>query len=431
MIYTFATPYTGSDAARIAATFGNNPQFESMKKLASGSYIGSLQTRWSAFQERKQIRTFCAYETAPVVNTSLVDTQIVARESATNGCSERIDPIADNHIGIVKPSNDHSQSFIVFQNAYSSVFQPVATQLELNAQTLPSLVDLLRVDTRRRSYLVKGAVDVRKVASARETWFIENLDFAPDGVIYIGATGLDLKIRGRLTVPQDDQVIVASFPPEESKAPRGTDGTNGNAGGGASGTNDGNGKPGGNGQTGQSGGPGANGANSGSFSMSLASLPTKRITLALLGQKGGDGGNGGRGGDGGTGSAGDAGKSTAFGCDQGGGNGGPGGNGGAGGAAGPGGNGGAGGAAEIAVPANVREDAQQKVKASLEIAPVGSPGSGGAGGSGAASGGAGSGNGFCGGGRGAPNGANGSPGRGPSTTPMPGAAPTLVIKSAA
>jgi hypothetical protein len=109
MIYTFATPYTGSDAARIAGTFGNNPQFKSMEKLASGGYIASLQTRWSAFEERKQIRTFCAYETAPVVNTNLMDTIIVARQSATNGCSERIDPIADNHIGIVKPSNDHTR----------------------------------------------------------------------------------------------------------------------------------------------------------------------------------------------------------------------------------------------------------------------------------------------------------------------------------
>src|SRR5260370_42263184 len=91
----------------------------------SGSYIGSLQTRWSAFEPRKQIRLFCAYETAPVVKTNLTDTIIVARESATNGCSERIDPIADDHIGIVKPSNDRSQSFIVLRNAYDSSFQPI------------------------------------------------------------------------------------------------------------------------------------------------------------------------------------------------------------------------------------------------------------------------------------------------------------------
>ena len=431
MIYTFATPYTGSDAARIAGTFGDNPQFKSMEKLASGGYVASLQTRWSAFDERKQIRTFCAYETAPVVKTNLTEAIIVARESATNGCSERIDPIADNHIGIVKPANDHSQSFIVLQNAYNSVFQPTATQLELTAQTLPSLVDLLRVDTRRRSYLVKGPVDVRKVASARETWFVENLEFASDGVIYVGSTGLDLRVRGQIVVPREDQEIVASFPPDEMKAARGTDGGPGQAGAGASGTDGGgNGNAGGNGQAGGNGGRGANGANSGSVTLNLANLPTRKIMFALLGQKGGDGGNGGRGGDGGAGAGGAAGVSGAFGCSRGGGDAGQGGVGGPGGAAGVGGNGGAGGAAEVMVLGNLREAAQQVIKATLEVAPSGSAGNPGGGGNGAASGRAGDGNGFCGGGRGKGPGGNGSPGAGPATTPISGAAPTLVIRSA-
>lgn len=431
MIVSYATPYTGSDAARIAQTFAENPQLKSMEKLASGGYIAGLQTRWSAFEERKQIRTFCAYETAPVVKTNLTDTIIVARESATNGCSERIEPIPDDHLGIAKPSNDQSQSFIVLLNAYNSVFQASKTQLELNAQSLPSLVDLLRVDTRRRSYLLTGPVDIRKVTNARETWFIENLEVAAGGVIYVGATGLDLKVRGRVSVAQDDQIIVASFPPDELKASRGADGLPGITGAGSTGADGGgNGNPGANGQPGANGGAGTNGANSGDLFLSLNSLPSRRIGLALLGQKGGDGGNGGRGGDGGTGAAGTAGISGVFGCTRGGGNAGQGGSGGPGGSAGAGGNSGAGGHAEVVVPVQLREAAQQAIRASLEVAVVGASGSVGTGGNGAASGPAGGGNGFCGGGAGkGPGGAGGS-GGGPATTPTPGAPPSLVIKSA-
>ena len=430
MVYSFATPYTGSDAARIADTFGNNPQFTSMRKLASGSYLGSLQTRWSAFPERKQIRTFCAYETAPVVSVNITDAIIVARESATNGCSERIDPIADNHIGIVKPANDHSQSFIVLENAYNSMFQATATQLELTAQSLPSLVDLLRVDTRRRNYIVKGPIDIRKVTAAREAWFVDNLEFAPGAVIYVGSVGLELKIRGRVTVPNDDQVVIASFPPEEAQAARGSDGGPGAAGPGASGTDGGgNGNPGGNGQPGGDGKPGVNGANAGDLVLQLAAMPNKRIMLSLVGQKGGDGGYGGPGGNGGAGAGGAAGQSGAFGCNRGGGNAGQGGNGGPGGSAGPGGNGGAGGHEEVSVPPSLREVAQQFVKASLQVAAPGSAGAPGGGGGGAASGRAGDGNGFCGGGAGKGPGSSGGPGGGPNVTPIPGAAPTLVIKS--
>ncbi len=159
--------------------FREQPAITSMRKLASGSYLGSLQTRWSAFPERKQIRTFCVYETAPVVSVNITDAIIVARESATNGCSERIDQIADNHIGIVKPANDHIQGFIVLENAYNSMFQATATQLELTAQSLPSLVDLLRVDTRRRNYIVKGANRHPQGHGCSGAWFVENLKFAP------------------------------------------------------------------------------------------------------------------------------------------------------------------------------------------------------------------------------------------------------------
>ena len=430
MIYSFATPYTGSDAARIATTFGKNPQFGAMRKLASGSFLGSLQSRWSAFPGRKQIRTFCAYETAPVVNTDLSTALIVARESATNGCSERIDPIADDHLGIVKPANERSQSYIVLQSAYESVFQPSPNQIELNAQTLPSLVDLLRSDARRRSYLVKGPVDIRTVTAARETWFMENLDFAPTGVLYVGSIGLELRVRGRITVSQDDQIIFASFPADERQAIRGVDGIAGTAGPGGSGTDGGgNGNPGSGGQPGGDGKPGMNGANSGDLSLQLGSLPNKRVSISLLGQQGGAGGNGGRGGDGGTGAGGAAGVSKVFNCERGGGDAGQGGPGGPGGGAGVGGNGGNGARAEIEIPANLRETAQQMIKVSTQPAQPGELGTPGEGGAGGASGRAGDGNGACGGGRGKSPGAPGRRGSIPTTNYPSVLSPSLVIRS--
>lgn len=429
MVYFYSTPFTGSDAARVGETFGRNPQFADMLKLADNRFLGSQQSRWADFPTRKQIRTFCAYETAPIVNTSLSTALIVARESATNGCSERLDPIAADHIGIAKPANERSQSFSVLQIAYRATFQPTPEQIELNAQSLPSVLDLLRSDSRRRSYLIRGPIDIRKVTAARETWFAENIDFSPDGVVYVGSIGLELKIRGRLTVSQDDHTIVASFPPSELQAAAGTSGRPGQAGSGASGTDSGgNGRPGGDAGHGMNGSPGVDGLSAGDVYLEIGSLPNKRVLIALHGQGGGNGGNGGDGGVGGTGSAGAAGVSGA-GCLQGGGNGGPGGKGGNGGAAGLGGNCGRGGRLEVRVPASTRESAQRLIAVTSQVAPLGQPGKPGAFGIGGKSGPAGSGNGFCGGGHGASDGGNGTTPDIPIDSRPPCAAPSLVIRS--
>lgn len=153
MIYFFATPFTGSDKARLGQTLGKNPQFADMISLVDNSFLGSQQARWADFPLRKQIRSYCAYETAPILSATLgADAMVVARESATNGCSERLDPIAADHIGIAKPANERSQSFGVLQLAYRATFQPASEQIELNARTLPSLIDLLRSDNRRKSF---------------------------------------------------------------------------------------------------------------------------------------------------------------------------------------------------------------------------------------------------------------------------------------
>jgi len=431
MIYFFATPFTGSDKARLGQTLGKNPQFTDMISLVNNSFLGSQQSRWAAFPLRKQIRSYCAYETAPILSTSLgADAMVVARESATNGCSERLDPIAADHIGIAKPANEHSQSFGVLQLAYRATFQPASEQLELSVQTLPSVIDLLRSDNRRKSYLVKGPVDIRQVTSARETWFAENLEFAPDGIIYVGSIGLEFKVRGRLTVPQDDHTLFASFPTQEQQAAAGSPGGAGQAGGGAAGTDGGgNGLRGANGQGGSDGSHGIDGLSSGDVALELTSSPNKRVLIALLGQAGGVGGAAGAGGAGGTGSGGAAGQSGAFGCNRGGGNGGPGGDGGPGGAAGLGGNCGRGGRLDVRVPAAIREVAQRLVTISTQIASVGAPGTPGAGGAGGTSGRAGDGNGFCGGGRGAGNGNPGPAGTRPPDSRPACVAPSLVIRS--
>ena len=116
-----------------------------------------------------------------------------------------------------------------------------------------------------------------------------------------------------MTVTNDDQVVIAAFPPEEAQAARGSDGGPGAAGPGVSGTDSGgNGHPGGYGRPGGDGNPGVNGATAGDLVLQLEAIPSKRVMLSLVGQKGGDGGYGGPGGNGGAGAGGAAGQSGAL-----------------------------------------------------------------------------------------------------------------------
>lgn len=114
MAYFFATPTEGSPYAQLARLVSKNTQFKSMYPMESDNYLADLQRDWLA--ARFGIRSFCAYEGKELYGLLIVD-----QASATNLCNERLDPIAENHINIVKPADAKDDRYIAFKTAYTIV----------------------------------------------------------------------------------------------------------------------------------------------------------------------------------------------------------------------------------------------------------------------------------------------------------------------
>jgi len=114
MAYFFSTPTEGSPAAQLASLASKSAQFKSMYPMQADSYLADLQRDWLA--ARLGIRSFCAYE-----GKAIFGMQIVDQRSASNLCTEALDPIAEDHIQIVKPPDVKADSYIAFKNAYESV----------------------------------------------------------------------------------------------------------------------------------------------------------------------------------------------------------------------------------------------------------------------------------------------------------------------
>ena len=107
----FATPTTGTPYARLGALISKNPQFGQLYPLDSDNYLGTLQSNWLAGNFR--IRSYCAYEVLPTFGQIIVE-----RASATNLCTERLDPINANHFDIVKPLDAKSEVYRVLVSAF-------------------------------------------------------------------------------------------------------------------------------------------------------------------------------------------------------------------------------------------------------------------------------------------------------------------------
>jgi pimeloyl-ACP methyl ester carboxylesterase len=108
--YFFSTPTTGSELASVAE-LSKNPQFHDMFPMGENTYIESLQSSWLA--AKLKVRSFCAYE---ILATHGID--VVTRQSATNLCTEPLNPILEDHISIVKPRDQTSLSYIAFKRAF-------------------------------------------------------------------------------------------------------------------------------------------------------------------------------------------------------------------------------------------------------------------------------------------------------------------------
>jgi pimeloyl-ACP methyl ester carboxylesterase len=110
-LYFFSTPTTGSEVANVAALVSQNPQFRNMFPMGDNTYIESLQSNWLAAKIR--VPSYCAYERLATNGLN-----VVTRQSATNLCTEALDPILADHISIVKPSGPTDSPYRAFASAF-------------------------------------------------------------------------------------------------------------------------------------------------------------------------------------------------------------------------------------------------------------------------------------------------------------------------
>ena len=120
LIVTYATPYDGAQVSALGDKLIQNRALSDMVTKDTGnSFLTSLGNRWKT-ERTKSVRTIkviCAYETVPFPSIGL----IVPQTSGTALCDEPADPIAEDHIGIIKPNSVTHQSFKVLVNAIRSV----------------------------------------------------------------------------------------------------------------------------------------------------------------------------------------------------------------------------------------------------------------------------------------------------------------------
>lgn len=138
MIYFFATPTTGANVTSIANIVSRNPQLKDMLPLSNDGYVGNLQNDWLSTSTNPQldypdkIASYCAYEKLDTYGIRLVE-----RQSATNLCNRPTDGIMANHIDIVKPEHDGTETYRSFKAAYLrsfSLLQAGATLAAINMQ---------------------------------------------------------------------------------------------------------------------------------------------------------------------------------------------------------------------------------------------------------------------------------------------------------
>jgi pimeloyl-ACP methyl ester carboxylesterase len=139
LLYFYSTPTTGSPMATLASIFSRNPQLGDLRPMKSDEYLGNMQRDWLASPKLRDLPSFCAYETLP-----LITTRVVEQESASNLCNRPLDPIMANHIDIVKPASRDDKPYRSFAAAYASL-APLAVGRELlraDIQNARQLIEL-------------------------------------------------------------------------------------------------------------------------------------------------------------------------------------------------------------------------------------------------------------------------------------------------
>jgi len=111
MLYFFATPTTGSPYALLASIVSRNTPLRQLYPMQSDNYLGTLQSNWLA--ANFGLKSYCGYETQPYYGQIIVE-----RQSATDLCTQALDPIDADHITIVKPKDQNSTSYRALKGAF-------------------------------------------------------------------------------------------------------------------------------------------------------------------------------------------------------------------------------------------------------------------------------------------------------------------------
>jgi len=114
-VVTYATPYDGAQIALLADKLIKNDALRDMFERSGGNgFLQSLSNRWRQDRTITQspIKVWCAYEKVET------PAGLIVKETSSNAlCDGPGEPIAEDHIGIVKPSAATHQSVKVLVNA--------------------------------------------------------------------------------------------------------------------------------------------------------------------------------------------------------------------------------------------------------------------------------------------------------------------------
>ena len=322
LAYFYATPSNGADLANIATIISDNNQVLGLRKLQENLFLQSQSAQWFASPLKASMRSYCAYET-----TKTNGLMVVPRESATALCNERLDPIAENHIRIVKPANEQSDAYVSFKVAYQETFQRL--RLVTKGKTL-------NIDISQPSLEVVNGVAVldsltitnTSVTVPDNTLIVANDIFLDNGtlkgkglsIVAAGITGGTIDASGALGENGGELLLAAgnilgtkiiATGGEGTDGENGIDGLDGAPGAGGSdgdcrpfgkyeGARDG--EPGQSGANGSDGSDGSGGGNGGDvFVVAMNHLTLQPIVTGGIGGNGGGAGQAGHGGQGGRG----------------------------------------------------------------------------------------------------------------------------------
>jgi len=324
-IYFFATPTNGADLGNLASLVPGSKQADGLKTLQENQVLQLQSSQWLASKQHKEIRSYCAYETKTTKGLL-----VVPRQSATSLCNQRLDPISENHIRIVKPSSTHSDAYVAFKVAYEETFerlQLIDGRPDITIDSpdfqFPGSNSILTADNLRISTNYTAPNDALIVANS--------IEFGEDGVLNgknlsivtastaggtVNVTGKPGNNGGQLLIAAG-RIIGTRILASGGNGLKGQNGRDGSAG-----SNGGNGRSGsckgfggwrtahagGNGTDGTdgtNGGGGGNGGNGGAVYLIALNQPGVQPDVnggaAGVGGEGGRAGRGGKGGKGGRG----------------------------------------------------------------------------------------------------------------------------------